>query len=130
MDNRFSSLLKGRAKAFLEDAKVDFTRGDYDLVLFHVEQFLQLFLKYLLYQKIGDYPKTHSVVRLVRDLIKVYESNGLQEFYDESLETLYLLEESYIASRYLPREYDKEIAEIILKFSEKALEVLEWLEKP
>jgi len=125
MDNRFGSLLKKRAKAFLEDAKVDFARGDYDLVLFHVEQFLQLFLKYLLYQKIGDYPKTHSVVRLVRDLIKVYESKELQEFYDESLETLYLLEESYIASRYLPREYGKEIAEIILKFSEKALEVLE-----
>ena len=59
---------------------MDFARGDYDLVLFHVKQFLQLYLKYLLYEKIRDYPKTNSVARLVRDLIKVYESNELQEF--------------------------------------------------
>jgi len=45
------------------------------------------------------------------------------------LEILYLLEEAYISSRYLPREYDKDIAERILKFAEKVLEVLEWLEK-
>ncbi len=40
--------MKKRARAFLEDAKTDYTRGYYDLVLFHVEQFLQLYLKYLI----------------------------------------------------------------------------------
>jgi len=37
--------------------------------------------------------------------------------------------EAYISSRYLPREYDEDIAERILKFAEKVLGVLEWLEK-
>jgi len=53
----------------------------------------------------------------------------LSEFYEKYLEVLYLLEEAYISSRYLPRQYDREIAERILKFAEKTLEVLEWLEK-
>jgi len=83
----------------------------------------------LLYRKIGDFPKTYSVVRLVKDVIKVYNNDRLKEFYKKNLETLYLLEEAYISSRYLPREYDEDIAERILKFAEKVLEVLEWLEK-
>ncbi len=129
MNSCYVDFLKRRAKAFLESAQADFARGNYDLVLFHVEQFLQLYLKHLLYKKIGDFPKTHSVVRLIKDVIRVYSGDRLREFYEKNLETLYLLEEAYISSRYLPREYDKDIAERVLKFAEKILEVLEWLEK-
>ncbi|MCD6457363.1 MAG: HEPN domain-containing protein [Thermoproteales archaeon] len=129
MENRYADFLKKRAKAFLESAQADFERGNYDLVLFHVEQFLQLYLKHLLFKKIGDYPKTRSLIRLMRSVMKVYNENRLQEFYEKNLETMYLLEEAYIASRYLPRQYDKEIAERILKFADKVLKVLEWLEK-
>lgn len=129
MSNYYANLLKRRAKAFLESTQTDFAKGNYYLVLFHVEQFLQLYLKHLLYMKIGDYPKTRSVVRLIKDVIRVYSKNRLREFYEKNLETLYLLEEAYISSRYLPREYDKDIAERVLKFTEKVLEVLEWLEK-
>ncbi|MEM4528884.1 MAG: HEPN domain-containing protein, partial [Desulfurococcaceae archaeon] len=32
----------------------DFDRGDYDLVLFHIEQAIQLYAKYLLYRRLGD----------------------------------------------------------------------------
>jgi len=42
--------------------------------------------------------------------MRVYGGRELKEFYKENLEILYLLEEAYIASRYLPREYDREIA--------------------
>ena len=124
-----AGFLKKRARAFLEYAKTDYTRGYYDLVLFHVEQFLQLYLNYLIYKKIGDYPKTHSLTRFFRDVIKVYDDKRLQEFYEENLEAIYLLEETYIASRYLPREYDEEIAKRILGLADRALEVLECLEK-
>ena len=40
-----------------------------------------------------------------------------------------LLEEAYITSRYLPKKYDEEIARRVLEFAERALEVMEWLEK-
>jgi len=126
---RYSEVLRKRARAFLESAKADFNRGDYDLVLFHVEQFLQLYVKYLLYLSLGDYPKTHSLTRLLKDLKKVRQEDVLKRFYDENLEMINLLEEAYITSRYLPREYDEEIARRALEFAEKALEVMEWLEK-
>ena len=113
----------------MESGKADFNRGDYDLVLFHVEQFLQLYVKYLLYLSLGDYPKTHSLTRLLKDLKKVRQEDVLKRFYDENLEMINLLEEAYITSRYLPREYDEEIARRALEFAEKALEVMEWLEK-
>ena len=35
---KYSAVLKRGARAFLESAKADFAGGDYDLVLFHVEQ--------------------------------------------------------------------------------------------
>ncbi len=121
-------LLKKRALSFLRDARVDFENGDYDLVLFHVEQFTQLYVKYLLYRRVGDYPKTHSLIRLLRDLIRIYSNCGLKELFDEYLEVLYLLEECYISSRYLPREYDRDIASKILNLSKKLLEVFKCLE--
>ena len=93
-----------------------------------MEQFLRLYFKYLLYRRIGDYPKAHSLIRLIRDAIKVYGDDRLREFYEGDLEALYLLEEAYIASRYLPRQYDGEIAGRVLRFAERALEVVRWLE--
>ncbi|MCD6209170.1 MAG: HEPN domain-containing protein [Thermoproteales archaeon] len=129
MADNYGNFLKRRALAFLDIAKINCEKGYYDLVLFHVEQFLQLYLKYLLFRKIGDYPRTHSLIRLIKDVIKVYKEESVEKLLQENMETLYLLEEAYITSRYLPRQYDKEIAERMLKFAEKALGVLKCLEK-
>ncbi len=120
--------LRRRAEAFLDVARADYERGYYDLVLFHVEQFLQLYLKYLLFRRLGDFPRTHSLTRLFKDVIEVYGDDALRDFYRDNLEVLYLLEEAYITSRYLPREYDEEIAGRVLRFAEKAREVLRCLE--
>lgn len=122
-------LLKRRALGFLRDAKSDYEIGDYDLVLFHVEQFIQLYLKYLLYRVIGDYPKTHGIIRLLRDVARLYNDCELNRLIEENLEALYLLEESYISSRYLPREYDRNLATRMLELAEKIYEVFKCLEK-
>ncbi|MET1160263.1 MAG: HEPN domain-containing protein [Thermoprotei archaeon] len=122
-------LLKRRALSFLRDARFDLEHGDYDLTLFHVDQFIQLYSKYLIYKKIGDYPKTHGIVRLLRELSRIYDNCGLKDIINNYLETLYLIEESYISSRYLPREYDRELALKILEFANKIYEVFECLEK-
>ncbi|MGQ9596260.1 MAG: HEPN domain-containing protein [Thermoproteota archaeon] len=121
--------LKKRALGFLRNAKDNFERGEYDLVLFHVEQFLQLYLKYLLYRRVGEYPKMHSTTYLLKEVMKAYGESALKQFYDENLEVLTLLEDAYITSRYLLREYEKEIAEKVLGFADKALGALEWMEK-
>ena len=121
-------MLRRRALSFLRDARSDFEQGDYDLVLFHVEQFIQLYSKFLLYKRIGDYPNSHSIIRLLKDLVRVYDARDLDGFLNENLEALYLLEEAYVSSRYLPREYDMDIASKILGLSEKILEVFKCLE--
>jgi len=94
-----------------------------------LNSFFILYLKYLLYLKLGDYPKTHSITRLLKDLRRIYREEVLEDFYEENLEMIHLLEEAYITSRYLPREYDGDIARRALKFAKKALEVMECLEK-
>jgi len=53
VNSHIPDFLRRRALSFLESARADYDRGDYDLVLFHVEQFLQLYLKHLLYRKRG-----------------------------------------------------------------------------
>ncbi|MEM1944338.1 MAG: HEPN domain-containing protein [Nitrososphaerota archaeon] len=78
--------LRRRALAFLADAQMDFERGEYDLVLFHVEQFMQLYLKHLLYRRLGDFPKTYSPIELFRQLSKTYEIEGVSEFYRRNME--------------------------------------------
>lgn len=129
MNDVYGRILKRRALGFLENAKDNFNRGENDLVLFHIEQYLQLYLKYLLYRKVGVYPKTHSLIHLLKEVVKVYEDDELKEFYDKNLEPLNLLEDAYITSRYIPREYDRELAERMLEFAKRALEVLKWMEK-
>jgi HEPN domain-containing protein len=121
-------LLKRRALSFLRNARSSFEQGEYDISLFNIEQFIQLYSKYLLYKRMGDFPKTNSIIRLLKDIVKVYDAKELENFIQDHLEGLYLLEEAYISSRYLPREYDMSIAAKLLNLSEKVLEVFKCLE--
>ncbi len=124
-----ADFLRARAAAFLEAARSDLSRGDYDLVLFHAEQAIQLCLKHLIFSRVGDFPKAHSLVRLIREALKLGGIPGLRELYEENLEMIYLLEEAYISSRYLPHSYGRDIAERALRFAEHALGVLGCLRR-
>lgn len=84
----------------------------YNLTLFHCEQAIQLYLKYLLAKRMGDYPKTHKIWELLADVGKV---TGKPLNIPNMM--LDLLEEAYIASRYLPKEYSRETVEEVLKFT-------------
>jgi HEPN domain-containing protein len=77
---------------------------------------------------IGDYPKTHSLLRLLSDLARIYGDCGLRDFIDRYLESLYLLEEACISTRYLPRKYDEHIAKRILLLADSLLGVFKCLE--
>ncbi len=65
------SFLSSRAEEFLEQARFAYGRGYYDLVMFNVERFMQLKLKSLLYSLVGDYPRTHRLIQLFMELIKI-----------------------------------------------------------
>jgi HEPN domain-containing protein len=49
--------LKEMALQFFEMSKAAAERGFYELALFHAEHALQLYTKYLIYRKLGDFPQ-------------------------------------------------------------------------
>lgn len=105
--------LKKRALEMLTLAGKAFELGMYNLALFNCEQAIQFYLKYLLAKRVGEYPKTHSIDVLLSELREV--GAELPELPDMILD---LLEEAYITSRYLPKNYSKETAMNILRFAE------------
>jgi len=55
------SFLRDRAEEFLDNAKYNLGKGFYNLVMFDIEQFIQFYSRFLIYLKLGDYPKTRDV---------------------------------------------------------------------
>jgi HEPN domain-containing protein len=108
-----AELLRFRAEAFLRNAERLYAEGEYDLAAFSIGQYCRLMLKYKLLLKTGAYPRTHSLIRLVRELAKATE--GAKRLL-EDIVMLTKIEDAYIGSRYLPRRYEKEEVEAMLKY--------------
>lgn len=70
-------------------------------------------LKYKLLLKTGSYPRTHSLIRLVRELAKAAEGAGRLL---EDVVMLTKIEDAHIGSRCLPRRYEREEVEAMLKY--------------
>jgi len=102
-------IFKERAREFVFNAKTSAKRRKYDVAVFNLEQAIQLFLKYLLAKKLGDFPKTHSITFLLKELAKAYNKEKLVEiFIKENLSMLSILESAYITTRYLPHHWSKD----------------------
>lgn len=112
-------ILRERAEAFLENADRLVYEGRYDLAAFCIEQYCQLMLKYKLLLKTGTYPRTHSILGLLRLLSSL--SKDVKDFVEDSRNILYLtkIEDAYIGARYLPRRYEeievKEVFKIVVE---------------
>jgi HEPN domain-containing protein len=119
-------LLK-RSRDFLETAEYQIGKGFYDLAAFSLEQALQLFLKAKLLAEGVDYPRTHSVRALLEMLSDVVPENmksivkGVLENY---LMELGVLEDAYITSRYVMREFTKQEAERLLKVVKEMIKIV------
>ncbi len=114
-------LLRRRAKAFLERALDSLNAGDYDVSCFLAEQAVQLHLKSILLEEFGDYPRTHSISLLVSILKKAPSYESLVKLLEERKRDVRLMEDAYIASRYLAREYTREEAEALVSLAREVL---------
>jgi HEPN domain-containing protein len=103
----YEALLK-RSDGFLETALMQARAGMYDLAVFSLEQSLQLFLKATLLRVGADYPRTHSMRRLLMLLTEVTGRSELRELASRYSVELGALEDAYISSRYIPRIYTKD----------------------
>ena len=106
----FKSLLE-RSRRFYETAIMQIEKGFNDLAAFSLEQCLQLYLKaYLL--KLGvDFPRTHSVRRLLELIHEVTSKDEVKELLRKFSVELGSLEDAYITSRYVVRDYSPEEVE-------------------
>ena len=116
--------LNKRAKEFWERAKEDFQKRRYNLCALDVEQAAQLWLKYLIFLKAGDFPKTHYFETLIDSLAHIY-SSSIKKFYKDFILQFTSLEDAYLTSRYLPKEFSKEEAEKLTEFTNELFKVLE-----
>lgn len=57
--------LKQRADEFFEGAQHFLKEGKYNLAAFHLEQAVQLNIKYRIYCKLGDWPQLHPLDKLL-----------------------------------------------------------------
>lgn len=99
--------LARRAEEFMRSAELQAGENMYALAVFSLEQALQLFLKSRLILQGVDYPRTHSIRRLLTLLAAVSQEH--RSWIDEllrrrSLEIAFL-EDAYISSRYFLRDF-------------------------
>ncbi|MEM3384957.1 MAG: HEPN domain-containing protein [Nitrososphaeria archaeon] len=111
-----AELLRERAESFLANAEELAIKGNYDLAAFNLEQYCQLILKYHLLVKVGTYPRTHSLMSLLRNLSTLTSSLKELLFDNKWIIMLTKIEDAYIGLRYLPRKYEKGEVEEMLKF--------------
>jgi len=111
-----AEVLRERAESFLANAERLVEEGVYDLAAFSIEQYCRLILKYKLLLKTGTYPRTHSIIRLIRLLSTV--SPSLRSLLEGENNILYLtkVEDAYIGARYLPRRYEESEVRGMLRF--------------
>jgi len=114
-------ILRRRAKGFLARALDSLNSGDYDLAAFLSEQAVQLYMKSILLEKIGDYPRIHSISTLLSLLKQVSGIQDLVKLLEGRRAELGLMEDAYIASRYLVREYSEEEAKILVSLAKEVL---------
>ena len=112
----------------LRSAKRSLTDGDYDIAAFMADQAVQLYLKSLILELSGEMPRVH-VIRQLFSLLKAVldRSDEVDRFVRKNRSLLIRLEDAYISSRYVPREYEKEEVEELVKFAEEAIKFVNSL---
>lgn len=115
--------LKRNALDFLAEAEWDIKNGKYNLTMFHVEQALQLALKYK-----GSFEKTPDVIRLLDEVVEITGNENLRRLRNEEAVTLEVIRDAYITSRCLPYSIDKIVVERAYNVTRAILNELKLVE--
>jgi len=109
-----SRTLRKRAGVFLRHSQEALQREEYDFACFSAEQAAQLYVKAAALELLGEIPRVHRTRELLSILADAIPAakDEIKLFIKENRGGLRLLEEAYIASRYLPSTYDREEAKV------------------
>jgi len=115
--------LKRQSLKAYDVAKKAFDDENYNWSIFLLEQAIQLLIKYLLALKIGYYSKTHRLSELFEEISEICPE--CYEFYLRNRDKFTVIEDSYIFSRYLGKEYKREDVENKFELFEKLRRIVE-----
>jgi len=115
---------KERADAFLDTACYNFQNKRYDLAAFNIEQAVQLHVKTRLLELTGEFPRTHNLVVLLRQISSVFKQKEVEEFTKNEMEALTKLADIYITARYYTREFYEAEVRNLFTFADKIKELL------
>jgi len=118
--------MKERAKEFWERGFEDLEKKRLNLSAFDFEQAIQMWIKYLIGKKVGDWPKTHYFPVLMKELANSYNSKEIMKFYNENEIFFSDLEDAYFTSRYFSKLFSENH---IKKIAENCNRFLNFLEK-
>ncbi|MCM8772841.1 MAG: HEPN domain-containing protein [Candidatus Omnitrophica bacterium] len=121
------SFLKERAREFWERGFEDLEKKRFNLAAFDFEQAIQLFIKYLIGLKVGDWPKTHYFYELIKELADVYDCEEFLKFYKENEIFFSDLEDAYFTSRYFDKKFSENLIKSIIKNCEEFLNLIKKL---
>ena len=122
---REAEVLRKRAGEFLEEAHEALKREHYDLVCFFSEQAVQLYLKSVLLERVGDYPRIHHARALLLEVSKEASSKELEEFLRDNRARLSNLEDAYLMARYTTKAYTVEDAEDMVRLAGEVISMVE-----
>lgn len=123
---KFGEILKDRGLRFYKNAIELYNREEYDLSAFNLEQASQLLLKYAIWEKLGDFEKTHGISKLLNDYKKiVIDKEKIDDFIKRYEKTIIDLEVAYIESRYLPSKFFKVQIEDMINFVHELIDIIE-----
>jgi len=123
-----AEILKERALKFLKNAEKLLNDGIYDLAAFNLQQSVELYLKYKLFLIAGEYPKTHSLKRLIKEISKfLKKEQEVRIFMEENIDRISNLENAYITARYIPTEFERKEVENMLEVARKIMEFVDRL---
>ncbi len=128
MSSHEVDLLRDRSLRMLRQAKSNLNSGDNDLAAFMAEQAVQLNIKAAILEITGEIPRTHALRQLFNALKASLDgSRNIDRFVTSNRSFLIRLEDAYINSRYVPREYEKVEAEELVDFAEVAIRFVETI---
>ncbi|MEM2106943.1 MAG: HEPN domain-containing protein [Candidatus Bathyarchaeia archaeon] len=128
MSYREVTLLRDRSLRMLSSARRSLSEGDYDIAAFIADQAVQLYLKSMVLELAGEVPRMHSIRQLLRVLKEMSDRPDIIDDYVKKNRSLLIrLEEAYISSRYMPRDYEREEAEELVNFAEEVIDFVKSL---
>jgi len=118
------STLRRRSEEFLRQAEASLRSGAYDAAAFLAEISLQLYLKSVLLEAVGDYPRTHSIRALLSEISKHLGRKDIEDFVRANRARLIALEDAYFTARYSTIQFAQEDAEDAVKLVKEVLELV------